>query len=387
MPSLASYGGRSKAQNSWTTNFSESSSTRSSRVSGRKPSTISTYSFNEKQDLNGRKRKAGLTLEEITLPRIKNTKTQGNYASYDIEPLEAGYGMTLGNALRRVLLSSLPGAAVTSIRIDGVQHEFQDIPHVMEDVTDIVLNVKKLRLRSFSDHPVSMRLEVSGERVVTAADIMAPSTVELVNPDLYIATLDDEDARLEMELVVETGRGYVPADSKEDQPIGVIPVDAIYTPVQKVNYTVEHTRVGQMTNYDKIILDIWTDGTILPDEALRQSADILVRHFTQLANYRATLAEPEKPPLSSIPIPQKIYDTPIEELDLSVRAYNCLKRSNITKVGQVLSMNEEDLLGVRNFGEKSLTELRERLLLRNFLPNPRTSAVGADLDGDHEMED
>ena len=327
------------------------------------------------------------TLLEITLPRIKNTKTQGNYASYDIEPLEAGYGMTLGNALRRVLLSSLPGAAVTSVRIEGVQHEFQDIPHVMEDVTDIVLNIKKLRLRSFSDHAVSMRLEVSGERIVTAADILAPSTVEIVNPDLYIATLDNENAHLEMELVVESGKGYVPADSKEDQPIGVIPVDAIYTPVQKVNYAVEHTRVGQMTNYDKIVLDIWTDGTIPPDEALRQSADILVRHFTQLANYRATLAEPEKPPLSSMPIPQKIYDTPIEELDLSVRAYNCLKRSNITKVGQVLSMNEEDLLGVRNFGEKSLQELRERLLARNFLPNPRTSTIGADMDGDHEMEE
>jgi len=326
-------------------------------------------------------------LLEITLPRIKNTKTQGNYASYDIEPLEAGYGMTLGNALRRVLLSSLPGAAVTSIRIDGVQHEFQDIPHVMEDVTEIVLNVKKLRLRSFSDHAVSMRLEVSGERVVTAADIMAPSTIEIVNPDLYIATLDNENARLDMELVIESGKGYVPADSKEDQPIGVIPVDAIYTPVQKVNYTVEHTRVGQMTNFDKIVLDIWTDGTITPDEALRQSADILVRHFTQLANYRAVLAEPEKPPLSSMPIPPKIYETPIEELDLSVRAYNCLKRSNITKVGQVLSMNEDDLLGVRNFGEKSLQELREKLLLRNFLPNPRTSAVGADMDGDQEMEE
>ena len=334
----------------------------------------------------GKERQVG-TLLEITLPRIKNTKTQGNYASYDIEPLEAGYGMTLGNALRRVLLSSLPGAAVTSIRIEGVQHEFQDIPHVMEDVTDIVLNIKKLRLRSFSDHAVSMRLEVSGERVVTAADILAPSTVEIVNPDLYIATLDDENAHLEMELVVESGKGYVPADSKEDQPIGVIPVDAIYTPVQKVNYTVEHTRVGQMTNYDKIVLDIWTDGTIPPDEALRQSADILVRHFTQLANYRATLAEPEKPPLSSMPIPPKIYDTPIEELDLSVRAYNCLKRSNITKVGQVLSMNEEDLLGVRNFGEKSLQELRERLLARNFLPNPRTSTIGVDMDGDHEMEE
>ncbi len=326
-------------------------------------------------------------MQDLILPRIKNTKTQGNYASYDIEPLEAGYGMTLGNALRRVLLSSLPGAAVTSVRIDRVQHEFQDIPNVKEDVTDIVLNIKKLRLRSFSDHPVSMRLEVSGEHQVTAADIAAPSTVEIVNPDLYIATLDNDNAHLEMELVVEAGRGYVPADSKEDQPIGVIPVDAIYTPVQKVNYSVEHTRVGQMTNYDKIVMDIWTDGTITPDEALRQSADILVRHFTQLANYRATLAEPEKPPLSSMPIPQKIYDTPIEELDLSVRAYNCLKRSNITKVGQVLSMNEEDLLGVRNFGEKSLQELRERLLARNFLPNPRTSAVGADLDGDHEMED
>ena len=328
--------------------------------------------------------------DSITLPRIKNTKTQGNYASYDIEPLEAGYGMTLGNSLRRVLLSSLSGAAVTSVRIEGVQHEFQDIPNVMEDVTDIVLNVKQLRLRSFSDHPVSMRLEVSGdqnEREVTAADIMAPSTVEIVNPDLHIATLDNENARLEMELVVETGRGYVPADSKEDQPIGVIPVDAIYTPVQKVNYTVEHTRVGQMTNFDKIVLDITTDGTITPDEALRQSADILVRHFTQLSNYRAIMAEPEKAPLSSLPIPAKIYDTPIEELDLSVRAYNCLKRSNITKVGQVLSMNEEDLLGVRNFGEKSLQELRERLLQRNFLPNPRTSTIGADMDGDHEMED
>ncbi|HYK85101.1 MAG TPA: DNA-directed RNA polymerase subunit alpha [Ktedonobacteraceae bacterium] len=328
--------------------------------------------------------------DSITLPRIKNTKTQGNYASYDIEPLEAGYGMTLGNSLRRVLLSSLPGAAVTSIRIEGVQHEFQDIPNVMEDVTDIVLNVKKLRLRSFSDHPVSMRLEINGDRSdreVTAADIMAPSTVEIVNPELHIATLDNENAHLEIELVVETGRGYVPADSKEDQPIGVIPVDAIYTPVQKVNYTVEHTRVGQMTNFDKIVLDITTDGTITPDEALRQSADILVRHFTQLSNYRAIMAEPEKAPLSSLPIPPKIYDTPIEELDLSVRAYNCLKRSNITKVGQVLSMNEEDLLGVRNFGEKSLQELRERLLQRNFLPNPRTSTIGADMDGDHEMED
>src|SRR5712672_2515727 len=295
--------------------------------------------------------------------------------------------MTLGNALRRVLLSSLPGAAVTSVRLEGVQHEFQDISNVMEDVTDIVLNIKKLRLRSFSDHPVSMRLEVSGERVVTAADIMVPSTVEIVNPDLHIATLDNDNARLEMELVVEMGRGYVPADSKEDQPIGVIPIDAIYTPVQKVNYAVEHTRVGQMTNFDKIVLDIWTDGTIPPDEALRQSADILVRHFTQLSNYRATLSEPEKPPLSSMPIPPKIYDTPIEELDLSVRAYNCLKRSNITKVGQVLTMNRDDLLAVRNFGEKSLTELAERLGQRNMLPTIRPADRPADHPASTDMAD
>ncbi|WP_069805739.1 DNA-directed RNA polymerase subunit alpha [Thermogemmatispora onikobensis] len=328
-------------------------------------------------------------MQDITLPsRIRNTKTQGNYGCFDIEPLEAGYGVTVGNALRRVLLSSLPGAAVTSIRIEGVQHEFQDIPNVMEDVTDIVLNVKKLRLRCFSDHPVTMHLNVSGERMVTAADITAPSTVEIVNPDLYIATLDNENARLDMEMVVETGRGYVPADSKEDQPIGVIPVDAIYSPVEKVNFTVEHTRVGQMTNYEKVVLEIWTDGTITPEEALRQGADILVRLFSQLANYHTTLTtEQEKPPLSSLPIPQKIYDTPIEELDLSVRAYNCLKRSNITKVGQILSMNEEDLLGVRNFGEKSLQELRDRLIARNFLPtNLRASTVGAEMNGDHERE-
>lgn len=327
-------------------------------------------------------RQVGTLIDDMKLPRIKNTRTQGNYASYDIEPLEAGYGVTLGTALRRVLLSSLPGAAVTSIRIEGVQHEFQDIPNVLEDVTDIVLNVKQLRLRSFSDHAISMHLEVDGEpggpRVVTAADIDAPSTVEIVNPDLYLATLDNEKAHLEMELVVETGRGYVPADSKEDQPIGVIPVDAIYTPVQKANYTVEHTRVGQMTNYDRVVLEITTDGTIAPDDALRQSSEILVRHFTQLSNFRTAAIEQERAPLSSVPILQKIYDTPIEDLDLSVRAYNCLKRSNITKVGQVLTMNEEDLLSVRNFGEKSLQELSDRLKEHNFLPNPHPSAVGAD---------
>lgn len=324
---------------------------------------------------------------DIALPRIKCTQSSENYASYDIEPLEAGYGMTLGNALRRVLLSSLPGAAVTSIKIAGVQHEFQDVSNVKEDVTDIVLNIKRLRLRSYSDHPVTMRLDVSGEREVTAADILAPSTVEIVNKDLHVATLDNSNAHLDMDLTVETGKGYVPAESKEGQPIGVIPVDAIFTPVQKVNYAVEHTRVGQMTNYDKIVLQIWTDGTISPDEAVRQAAQVLVRHFSLISDYHAVVTEPEKPPLSSYPIPPQVYDTPIEDLDLSVRAYNCLKRSNITKVGQILSMNEEDLLAVRNFGEKSLQELRERLLIKHLLPNQRPAGGTLTLDPDEDSSD
>lgn len=328
---------------------------------------------------------------DIAVPHITATESEQNYASYDIEPLEGGYGMTLGNSLRRVLLSSLSGAAVTSIKITGVQHEFQDVPGVKEDVTDIVLNVKKLRLRSFSDRPVTMRIDVTGEREVTGADIQAPSTIEIVNPEVPICTVDGADAHFEMELVVENGKGYVPAESKEDQPIGQIPVDAIFTPVERVNYSVQHTRVGQMTNYDKVILQIWTDGTITPDEALRQASHILVQHFQRIAEYNdTTTVEPAPTSITAgataYQIPQKVYDTPIEELDLSVRAYNCLKRSNITKVGQVLTMSRDDLLAVRNFGEKSLQELADKLVQRHLLPalrqidSPDSSA--ADLDGD-----
>ena len=322
---------------------------------------------------------------DIAVPHIKSTETEQNFASYDIEPLEAGYGHTLGNALRRVLLSSLPGAAITAIKIEGAQHEFQDVPGVREDVTDIVLNVKKIRLRSLADQPVTMRIEVSGERVVTAADIQAPSTIEIVNPDVYICTLDGSDAHLEMELVVENGKSYVPAETKEGQPIGQIPVDAIFTPVQRVNYIVENTRVGQMTNYDRITLQVWTDGTITPDEALRQASTILVRHFQLIADYIQPSTRgpidvdsgygylPDAPGVPAdtraIPIPPRIYDMPIEELDLTVRAYNCLKRSGITKVGQILTMTEEDLLAVRNFGEKSLNELKDSLKQRGLLPN------------------
>jgi len=331
-------------------------------------------------------------LLDLALPRITPVESEPKYASYDIEPLEAGYGRTLGNALRRVLLSSLPGAAITSIKIEGAQHEFQDISGIREDVTDIVLNIKKIRLRSFADRPVTMRIEVSGERVVTAADIQAPSTIEIVTPDVYICTLDSADAHLDMELVVETGKGYVPAESKEGQAIGVIPVDAIFSPVQKVNYNVENTRVGQMTNYDKITLQIWTDGSINPDDALKQASRVLVEHFQMIADYREVVNEPA--PATSLPaggtayqIPQRIFDTPIEELDLSVRAFNCLKRSGITRVGQVLMMSQDDLLAVRNFGEKSLNELKDTLISRGFLPESGDKNHSGAADGDLDFND
>ncbi|MHB8619755.1 MAG: DNA-directed RNA polymerase subunit alpha [Chloroflexota bacterium] len=304
---------------------------------------------------------------DITLPRIEAVEMEDRYGKYEIQPLESGYGITLGNALRRVLISSLPGAAVTSIKIDGIYHEFSDIPNVKEDVTEIILNTKKIRVKSFSDEPVMLRLDVSGQRDVTAADIYCPSDVEIVNPELHLATLDSRDAHLSMEFTVERGKGYVPSDQKAGLPIGVVPVDAIFTPIEKVVYNTEHTRVGQMINYDRLLLEIWTDGTTAPNDALQQASDILVRHFTLISQYNQEPEEAEKTPISNFPIPSKLYDMPIEELDLSTRSYNCLKRSNITKVGQVLQMNEDDLLSVRNFGRKSLDELYDRLRVRGLM--------------------
>jgi DNA-directed RNA polymerase subunit alpha len=328
---------------------------------------------------------------DLHSPQFKVEHSEQTYGKFIIEPLEAGFGHTLGNPLRRVLLSSLPGAAVTAIKINGVNHEFQDIPHVREDVTEIVLNIKRLRLRCHSDSPVEMSLDVVGEREVTAADIQAPSTVEIVTPDLHIATLDGADARLGMTLVVERGKGYRPVDPNEDQPIGQIPIDSIFTPIYKVNYTVKNTRVGQMTDYDRIEMEVWSDGTISPEEAMRDGAHILVEQFSFVSNYRISPAEETVatggPTLSNVPIPAHIYNTPIEDLNLSMRAYNCLRRSNIKLVGQVLTMSMEDLLAVRNFGEKSLGELREKLIERRFLPNLPDDIGGYDMDDDQALED
>ncbi len=304
---------------------------------------------------------------DVTLPRVESEVASDREARFEIEPLESGFGTTLGNALRRVLLSSLSGAAVTSIRIDGVHHEFSTIPYVREDVTELILNVKKIRLKSYSEEPVELRLEAVGEGEATAGDIGGSSEVEIVNPDLHLATLDSPEAKLSMTLVVEKGKGFQSADQKEGLPIRDIPVDAIFTPVQKVEYHVDPTRVGQMINYDRLLLNIVTDGTMDPEEALRQASQLLVRQFQLIADFKTEPAETQKQPLSSLPIPPRLMDAPIQELGLSTRSYNCLKRSNITKIGQLLTMNEEDLLAVRNFGRKSLDELRDRLMVRGLI--------------------
>lgn len=297
--------------------------------------------------------------------RIESTDRFGRF---ELMPLEPGFGTTIGNAMRRVLISSLPGAAVTWLKIRDVAHEFTDVPNAKEDVTEVVLNVKKIRLRSFSDEPVTLHMTLQREGPVTAGDIELPSSIEVVNPDQYLLTLASDDQEFDMELTVERGKGYIPADARQSDVIGMIPVDSIFSPIVKVNFTVEPTRVQQTTSYDRLILDVWTDGTMTADDAVAQAAEILVSHFALLggAGLPGLLAPSEKPLPTGVDIPATIYNTPIEELELSVRAYNCLKRSNITKVGQVLAMNEDDLLSVRNFGRKSLDELYDRLRVREI---------------------
>ncbi len=305
----------------------------------------------------------------MVLPKIEVDASSKNYGRYIIGPLESGYGITLGNALRRVLLSSLPGAAVTSIRLSDVHHEFSDIPYVKEDMTQIILQLKQLRVKLTGEEPVRLRLSVHGEGTVTAADIQCPPEVEIINPDLYLFTVDSDKARLEMELTVEPGRGYSPAEERGRLPIGELPVDAIFSPVRRCNYEVERARVGQMTNYDRLLMEIWTDGAIRPQEALSRAARILVQHF-QLVSGVTEEVKLEEAPQAASTISQEIYDIPIEQLDLSVRVFNSLKRTGITNVGEVLEMlgrGEEAMLTIRNFGQKSLAELREKLIAKNFL--------------------
>ena len=303
-------------------------------------------------------------------PTIEVEEASEGYARIVASPLLPGFGITLGNAIRRVLLSSLRGAAVTSVRIDGVQHEFSTIANVKEDTIEFLLNVKEMRLRALSDRPATLILDVSGrEGAVTAADIQVPEHYEIVNRELYLATVNAEDGRLYVEFNVEQGRGYVPAGQVDGTTLGVIPVDAIFSPVRKVNYRVEHTRVGQATNYDRLSLEVWTDGTLNGVDAVSKSADILVEQFNLFSHMgRPALPTVERGLGAGIQLTPDKYNMAIEDLNLSMRAYNCLRRSGLMTVGQVLEKSEEELLALRNFGRKSYDELRERLDELGLLP-------------------
>ena len=305
---------------------------------------------------------------EIEKPKIEivEISEDNRYGKFVCEPLERGYGTTLGNSLRRILLSSLPGAAITSIRIDGVLHEFSTIPGVRDDVTNIVLNLKSLCFKMYSEEPRVLRLDIKGEKEVSAADIITDPDVEILNPDLHIATLN-EDGELHMEMTVERGKGYVAAEKnkKPDHVIGVIPIDSIFSPVQRVNYTVQDTRVGNVTDYDKLILEFWTDGSIRPEESVSRAAAILISHFKLFQNMAGIPEEEEEeevlPPEPEEPDASKVLETTIDDLDLSVRSFNCLKRANINTVADLVSKTEEDMMKVRNLGRKSLEEVKKKL--------------------------
>jgi len=311
------------------------------------------------------KYKEGLMLMiEIEKPRIETVEVNEDktYGKFVVEPLERGYGTTLGNSLRRVLLSSLPGAAVSSIKIQGVLHEFSVVPGVLEDVPEIILNIKGIAAKMYTDEPVILKLEVEGPKRVTAGDIITGPDVEIVNKDHYIATVN-ESGKLYMELEMIKGRGYNVAEKnkKEGQPIGVIPIDSSFTPVSKVNFTVENTRVGQITDYDKLTLEVWTNGTMTPEEATSLGAKILSEHLNLFIGLTEHVENVEIMVEKEEDKKEKVLEMTVEELDLSVRSYNCLKRAGINTVDELTQKTEEDLMKVRNLGKKSLEEVKKKL--------------------------
>lgn len=310
----------------------------------------------------------------LVLPKIEADAQARNYGRFVVGPMESGYGITVGNALRRVLLSSLEGAAITSVQVRGIHHEFSTISHVREDMTSLLLNLKQVRFRFVDEveDQARLHLEVKGEGVVVAGDIVCPPIVEVVNPELYLLTTDSPDADLEMEMTVARGRGYSPAEERGKLPVAEIPTDATFSPIRKVNYKLERARIGQVSSFDRLIIDIWTDGTITPAEALSTAAQILAKHMAVIAEFGDVTVEVE-PEVEESRIPERIAETNIEDLDLSVRAFNCLKRAGITKVGEILEKldrDEEELLAIRNFGQKSLDELKENLEAKGYWPLP-----------------
>ncbi|MDH4209268.1 MAG: DNA-directed RNA polymerase subunit alpha, partial [Anaerolineae bacterium] len=309
----------------------------------------------------------------LVLPKIEIEAISERYGRFVIGPLESGYGVTVGNSLRRVLLASLEGAAITSVRVDGVHHEFSPIEGVKEDTMTLLLNLKQVRMKMQGEEPVRLRLEVQGEGIVTAADIECPSEVEIVNPELQLLTLDAQDSRVEMEMIAERGRGYSPSEERGELAIGQLPVDAVFSPIRKIAYYVDRMRIGEITDFDQLKLDIWTDGTILPQEALSAAAQILAKHFSLVSSVGGVQVEPieeaEKEGIS-----QRVYEMPIEDLDLTVRAFNCLKRAGITQVGMILEkleQGDDEILAIRNFGRKSLDELKQALRDKDLLPEPQ----------------
>jgi DNA-directed RNA polymerase subunit alpha len=310
-------------------------------------------------------------------PKVERVAEARNYGKFAISPLERGFGTTVGNALRRVLLSSLEGAAITSIRVTDVLHEFSDIEGVREDVIQVMLQLKQLRMILFDVDVSHIHLDVKGEGTVTAADIICPAEIEIVNPDLYLFTVDNSSADLEIDMTVELGRGYSPASERSDRlPIGELPVDAIFTPVRKVNWTVGSARVGQSTDYDRLILEIWTDGTISPEQAMSDAAKILIEHLRFIAGLsEEMLSVPIEQAEPQGPVNSEAAEMPIENLDLTVRVFNSLKRTGITTVGDVLELlekGEDAILSIRNFGEKSLAELKEKMAEKGFLEEETT---------------
>lgn len=305
---------------------------------------------------------------EIEKPRIEVVEISEDYryGKFICEPLERGYGTTLGNSLRRILLSSLQGAAITSVKIEGVLHEFSTIPGVREDVTDIILNLKELRLKSYNEESVVLRIEAQGPAEITAADIIPNADVEILNPEHHVATVA-ENGRLSMEVTVERGRGYLAADKnkKQDHIIGIIPIDSIFSPIQRVNYQITDTRVGNVTDYDKLTLEVWTDGSIRPEEAVSKASKIMMDHLKLFQNLAGNSEESDDESDIFVADPddshEKVMEMTIEDLDLSVRSYNCLKRAGINTVAELTHKSEDDMMKVRNLGRKSLEEVKKKL--------------------------
>ncbi len=312
----------------------------------------------------------------LVVPKIECVESSKNYGRFVAEPLEKGFGITLGNAMRRLLLGYLPGAAVTHVRVEGVQHEFSTIPHVKEDTLEFFLNVKALRLKPLANQSGMLTLEVEGEGQVSAADIKPSTDFEVINPELHLATLDSPDARLYVEFDIEMGVGYQEASSSNNLAIGTIPVDSIFTPVRKVNFSVEPTHVGQETSRERLTLDVWTDGTISPTDAIGQAANIMVEQLSPFVDFPRVSQMAGEEPGAATAAPDERYSIPMEQLDLSVRTMNCLRRAGITTVGELLAKGEKEMMALRNFGQKSKQELEERL-----------ETLGLSLSGDLSKEE